>query len=52
MSYDRYGVNTKNSFNTDHSNNKKLKQYMSSYEIMSIMWRENVIRHTNLALHN
>lgn len=31
MSYDRYGVNTKNSFNTDHSNNKKLKQYMSSY---------------------
>lgn len=24
---------------------------MSSYEIMCIMWRENVIRHTNLALH-
>lgn len=31
MTYDKYGVNTKNSFNTDHSNNKKLQDYMSSY---------------------
>lgn len=31
MTYDKYGVNTKNSFNTDHSNNKKLQEYMSSY---------------------
>ena len=31
MTYNKYGVNTKNSFNTDHSNNKKLKDYMSSY---------------------
>lgn len=31
MTYDKYGVNTKNSFNTDHSKNKKLKEYMSSY---------------------
>lgn len=31
MAYDKYGVNTKNSFNTDHSNNKKLKDYMFNY---------------------
>lgn len=31
MTYDKYGVNTKNSFNTDHSKNKKLQDYMSSY---------------------
>ena len=31
MTYDNYGVNTKHSFNTDQSKNKKLQDYMSSY---------------------
>ena len=31
MAYDKYGVNTKNSFNTDHSNSKKLKDYIFNY---------------------